>query len=147
MTTTLRTRDPGPELPGLVETLDTASAQHFDLAALRVGVDGVRHRRRRRRQAVVVSGAVAAVLVGGGLTWTLDCEPPSGAVVRQPAEPTVTASDPAPDPAPSVATVPDPGADRIHVPDAVVPAAVEVGAGRELTSDLGQYADVPVVMG
>lgn len=148
MTTTLRTRDPGPELPGLVETLDGASAQHFDLAALRVGVDGlVRHRRRRRRQALVASGAVAAVLVGGGLTWSLRPGPEAGGVAAPPS-PTTSAEPPAgaievePSPASPSITV-----DRTLVPDGVVPTVEEVGAGRELSSDLGQYADVPVVSG
>lgn len=147
MTTTLRTRDPGPELPGLVETLDSASAQHFDLAALRTGVDGlVRHRRRRRRQAVVASGAVAAVLVAGGLTWSLRPGPDAGGVAASPspsasAESSTDAVEVQPS-SPTTAPV-----DRTLVPDEVVLSVEEVGAGRGLASDLGQYADVPVVSG
>ncbi len=37
MTTDLRTRDPGPELPGLVETLELAADQPFDLGAVLAG--------------------------------------------------------------------------------------------------------------
>lgn len=147
MTTTLRTRDPGPELPGLVETLDSASAQHFDLAALRVGVDGlVRHRRRRRRQAVVAGGAVAAVLVVGGLTWSLRPGPDAGGVAAPPS-PSATSEPPAgavevqPSPPTTVAV------DRTVVPDEVLLTDDEVGNGRRLVNDLGQYADVAVVSG
>lgn len=147
MTTTLRTRDPGPELPGLVETLDSASAQHFDLAALRVGVDGlVRHRRRRRRQAVVAGGAVAAVLVAGGLTWSLRPGPDAGGVAAPPspsasAESSAGAVEVQPS-SPTTAAV-----DRTFVPDEVLLTDDEVGNGRRLVSDLGQYADVAVVSG
>jgi hypothetical protein len=142
MTTTLRTRDPGPELPGLVETLDSASAQPFDLASLRLGVDGlVRHRRRRRRQAVGAGGAVAAVLVAGGLTWTLQPGPDTARVAQPPPTSTTTTD------APTTAVVTPPPVDRSLVPDAVLPTADDLGFGRELVNDLGQYADVPVVQG
>ncbi len=143
MTTTLRTRDPGPELPGLVETLDSASAQPFDLASLRLGVDGlVRHRRRRRRrQAVGAGGAVAAVLVAGGLTWTLQPGPDAARVAQPPPTSTATTDEP------TTAVVVPPPVDRTLVPDGVLPTGEEVGFGRELVNDLGQYADVPVVSG
>jgi hypothetical protein len=142
MTTTLRTRDPGPELPGLVEALDSASAQPFDLVSLRLGVDGlVRHRRRRRRQVATASGAAAAVLVAGGLTWTLRPGPDTAQVAQPPATSTTTTA------APPAAVVTPPPVDRTLVPDEVLPTAEDVGFGRELVNDLGQYADVPVVDG
>lgn len=143
MTTTLRTRDPGPELPGLVETLDSASAQHFDLAALRVGVDGlVRHRRRRRRQAVVAGGAVAAVLVAGGLTWSLGPGPDAGGVAAPPspsasAEPSAVVTQVQP-PAPTSAV----DVDRTVVPDEVGLDVSELRETYAQNLDLTQQGEV-----
>ena len=130
MTTTLRTRDPGPELPGLVETLDSASAHTFDLAALR---------RRRRRP-----GAHAAAGVGRGSRPAGSRRGPgrgrahlvAGARSRRDAGGEAAGHvDAAPAPAATATTTPPtvlvPEVDRRLVPDAVLPAAEEVGDGRD----------------
>ncbi len=149
MTTDLRTRDPGPELPGLVETLELAADQPFDLGAVLAGVDDrVLVLRRRRRQLLAVAASVAAVGVVGATTWLLG----PGRDLGQVATPTPPATaapaptavvEPTSDPATSAAT----SEVAYAIPETAVLTAEQVGGGRQVTFDTADYANQPVASG
>ena len=148
MTTDLRTRDPGPELPGLVETLELAADQPFDLGAVLAGVDDrVVVLRRRRRQVLAAAASVAAVGVVGASTWLLG----PGRDLGQVATPTPPASA-----APAPTAVVEPTSDSSSaatsevdyaIPDRVVLTTEQIGGGRQVTLDTADYANQPVASG
>ena len=154
MTTDLRTRDPGPELPGLVETLELAADQPFDLGALLAGVDDrVLALRRRRRQLLAVAAAVAAVGVVGATTWLLGPGRDLGQVATPTPPPTAAPAptavvEPSTDP-----STPDPSAGgattgvAYAIPESVVLTADQVGGGRQVTFDSADYVNQPVASG
>lgn len=147
MTTHLRSRDPGPELPGLARTLDRAADHEFDLGAVRLGIDGlVVHRRRRRRQLTTALAAAAAVLVLGGSTWLLAPGRDLGTVATP--VPPVTAAPTEPPVVVEPTTTEPPALPYELVPDDVVLTDAEIGDGvLQLQQDQSRYADIPVVMG
>ena len=149
MTTDLRTRDRGPELPGLVETLELAADQPFDLGAVLAGVDDrVLVLRRRRRHLLAVAASVAAVGVVGATTWLLG----PGRDLGQVATPTPPATAaPAPTAVVEPTSDPSPGGATTEVaytiPESVVLTGDQVGGGRQITFDSADYANQPVASG
>ena len=149
MTTDLRTRDPGPELPGLVETLELAADQQFDLGAVLAGIDDrVLVLRRRRRQLLAVAASVAAVGVVGATTWLLGPGRDLGQVATPTPPPTAAPAptavvEPTSDPAASAAT----SEVAYAIPESAVLTVEQVGAGRQVTLDTADYANQPVASG
>lgn len=167
-----RTTPVDESLPGLRETLQRAATRDFDVAAVQLRVTSTAARRRRQRDLGAGLGALLTVAVVAGTMWAV--QPggmPDGSGIA-PAGTTVVSTGPsptqAPVPSPSQISSPTPsqtaspdeasstgpadaGQDytvvAYDIPDSVQLSDAELGGGRTVTADHGQYANPVAVSG